>query len=266
MLTRVPLNMLDAGATARPNDEVVYNGQEVETQNPRDPSVVDIHIQSGKFDPETGILTLTQTDDTVLNIGGFMTVHNIGIGPRGATGPRGTPGSPGRNGKDGRPGVPGCTGPKGDIGPMGNPGPPGPTGPRGIPGEAGATGPTGPTGPAGVDGERPVYVSGANASYETITGGRVMQWGRYTAVDPAEFRTLLFPEAFTQEAKPKAIFLQWVNPASNVANKVRLTEFTLGKATLAVNVSMLAQEPDGAGGTRPVPMTGWDFYWFAIGE
>lgn len=265
-LTRVPLSMLDPGDNARPNDDIVYNGQEIESQTPNQTGDTDNVVVRGAFDPETGILNLYRADDSILQIAGFMTIQNIGVGPRGATGPRGAAGPSGRNGKDGRPGIPGCTGPKGDLGPMGPPGPPGPTGSRGLPGPTGPQGVTGPSGAAGIDGERPQLVAGAAGTSESVASGRVMQWGRFTDNTAGQIKQVLFPEAFTATTKPKALILQWVNPASNVADKVRVSSIEAGYATLSVQTSMLAQEPNGSGGTRPVAMTGWDFYWFAIGE
>ena len=266
-LTKVPLSMLDPGDNAQANDEVVFNGDEVEAQNPGSADDTDLFITRGAFDPETGILNLYRVDDAIVQVAGFMTPHNIGVGPRGVTGPSGGKGDSGRNGKDGRPGLPGCTGPKGDLGPSGREGPSGPTGPRGVDGPVGGTGPAGATGPSGVDGERPSLTSGSVASAESIlTTGRIMQWGRHTDADAEEFQEVIFPEAFASAVKPKALIMQWVNPSSNIANKVRVAELQQGKAVLAVNTSLLAQEPDGGGGTQPVPMTGWDFFWFVVGE
>ena len=81
-LTRVPLNMLDPGANAQANDDVVYNGSEIEAQTIEDQDT-NIYVASGEFDPEIGILTLTRSDDTVIQIDGFMTSNNIGIGTPG---------------------------------------------------------------------------------------------------------------------------------------------------------------------------------------
>lgn len=265
-LTRVPLSMLDAGDNARANDDVVFNGEEVEAQPSGTSSELDKYLVQAQFDPETGTLDLVMSDDNIIKVAGFMTVNNIGVGPRGATGPRGAAGPSGRNGKDGRPGIPGCTGPKGDIGPMGPDGPAGPTGPRGLQGAVGPTGPTGPIGLPGADGETPSYITTEAGSSESIMSGRIMQWGRFTDNNPGEMKQIMFPEALVDESKPHSLILQWVNPTSNVAHKVRVQKIEKGYAVLAVNISMLDVEPDGQGGTQPVPMTGWDFYWFLIGE
>lgn len=265
-LTRVPLSMLDAGDNARPNDELMYNGSEVEAQTPGSTDEADNFVTRGEFDPEIGVLNLYRADESIVQVSGFMTVHNIGRGPRGATGPRGSAGPAGRNGKDGRPGGPGCTGPKGDLGPMGPPGPAGPTGPRGIIGPTGPKGDKGDTGPAGLDGERPVLTTTAAGSSESVLSGRVMQWGRFTDNTAGEMKQVMFPEALEDETKPHSFIMQWVNPAGNVAHKVRVQKIEKGFATLAVNISLLDVEPDGQGGTQPVSMTGWDFYWFLVGE
>lgn len=264
-LTRVPLSMLDPGNNARANDDVVYNGTVVEAQTPNASSELDNFVVRGDFDPEIGILNLHRQDNTIIRIPGFMTVHNIGIGPRGATGPAGAPGSTGRNGRDGRHGPPGCTGPKGDVGPIGAPGPAGPTGPRGLPGATGPTGPAGTPGSSGLDGERPEFSSTGIISTEYVSSGRIMQWGRFTSTTPSEMQQVIFPQAI-DPTLPHAFVFNWVNPSSNIANKVRVQNIEAGFARLAVNTSMLDLEPDGAGGTQPVEMTGWDFYWFLIAQ
>tara|TARA_B100000700_G_scaffold101966_1_gene115002 strand:+ start:54109 stop:54885 length:777 start_codon:yes stop_codon:yes gene_type:complete len=258
--------MLDPGDQARPNDDVVFNGREVEAQTPGSAGEDDNFVTRGEFDPEVGVLNLYRADNSIVQVSGFMTVHNIGVGPRGATGPRGAAGPSGRNGRDGRPGVPGCAGPKGDIGPMGPPGPKGPTGPRGIPGPTGPTGPAGEQGNSGFDGETPELTSTEDGSSESVSNGRIMQWGRFTDNQPAEIKQVMFPEALTALDKPKSFVMQWVNPAGNVAYKVRVEKIEQGYAVLAVNKNMIALEPDGAGGTQLVPLTGWDFYWFLLGE
>ena len=265
-LTRVPLSMLDAGDNARPNDDVVFNGDDVEAQTPGASTQLDNFVVRGEFDPEVGVLNLYRLDDSIVQVSGFMTAHNIGIGQKGATGPRGAAGPAGRNGRDGRPGGPGCTGPKGDLGPLGSPGLAGPTGPRGLAGVSTVVGPEGPQGLPGVDGERPIHSTVGPSSAESVSTGRIMQWGRYTDNAEAEMKQILFPEAIDALNKPVSLMLQWVNPSSNIANKVRVQKIENGYAMLAVNTVMLDLEPNGSGGTRPVPMTGWDFYWFLIGE
>jgi hypothetical protein len=265
-LTKTPLDMLDPGPDASTNDELVFNGSTVEAQPPSSGSSADKFVNNASFDPETGILSLNMDDNSVINVNGFMTVGNIGVGPSGATGPSGIGGQKGKNGKDGRQGLPGCTGPKGDPGPLGAAGPIGPTGPRGLSGATGPQGPSGGSGANGVDGERPVYTPGTDGSSETITTGRIVQWGRFTDAISGQIKTLIYPESFTSATRPKSMLMQWVNPASNVANKVRIDNMELGSATLSVIPSLLEEEPDGNGGTQPVVMSGWDFYWFLIGE
>uniref|UniRef100_S5VZR1 Uncharacterized protein n=2 Tax=Pseudomonas phage PaBG TaxID=1335230 RepID=S5VZR1_9CAUD len=62
------------------------------------------------------------------------------------------------------------------------------------------------------------------------------------------------------------MLLQFIDPKSNVKNAVRIDRINKGNAELSVDASMLEQESDGEGGTRPVAATGWDFYWFVIGS
>lgn len=267
-LTRTPLEMLDVGENASANDKLVYNGSQVEAQSTSN-ATGDLHISSGRYDSITGILSLDLSNGTdvvnVINIAGFMTPANVGVGSRGATGPKGPAGNNGRNGIDGRPGERGCQGPKGDRGPQGFTGPAGPTGPQGLQGPQGAPGNTGPQGPAGFNGETPTLVTGTVSSYELVKSGKIISWGRFTDATAGEYKRVLFPEAF-KDNSPKAIIIQWVNPSSNVANKVRITDFTNGYCEFGVNTSLLATEPNGTGGTRPVAATGWDFYWIAVGK
>ena len=266
MLTRAPLAMIDAGPNAQANDTVVFNGTEVEAQTPGGNNSQDLYITQGEFDPLTGVLQLARSDGSILQIDGFMTPGNIGAGPRGPTGPQGLPGVGGRNGKDGANGLPGCTGPKGDQGAIGGQGPTGPTGLRGPTGPQGIIGPTGATGPAGMDGSTPVYSSNATAGSEKLLGSRVMQWGRFTDVTAGSVKTLLLPSALTESPAAHAVgfIMQFINPASNVANKVRVDNIEGGTVTLSVMTSMLALLPDGNGGTTTAPTTGWDFYWYLV--
>lgn len=266
-LTKVPLNMLDPGANAQTNDDVIYNGSEIDLQPVETRETRDVYVEYGEFDPEIGILLLTRTDGTVIQIPGFMTSNNIGRGEPGLQGPKGAQGVAGRNGKDGRPGIPGCTGPKGDQGPAGPPGPAGPTGPRGLTGATGPTGPIGPTGPAGTDGATPELRTAPGASSEKVAAsGRVMQWGRFTDAAAGAVKYVDFPSPLTDLTKPHSFIIQWINPLSNVANKVRVASIETNRATLIVEESMLDTESDGAGGTRPVAKTGWDFYWMLMGQ
>lgn len=267
-LTRTPLDMLDVGDNARPNDKLIFNGVQVEAQSTGN-TIDDLYINGGNYDSETGTLSLFLTDGqdvvNVINISGFMTPANIGIGARGATGPKGPAGQNGRNGIDGIPGEQGCQGPKGDRGPQGVTGPAGPTGPIGPMGPTGPSGNSGPAGPAGLNGETPILITGTNSSYEKVSNDRVLSWGRFKDTTPGEFKRVIFPEAFSDNT-PKSIVLQWVNAASNVANKVYISDFAKGYCEFGVTKSLLATEPNGSGGTQQVAMTGWDFYWIAIGR
>jgi hypothetical protein len=125
-------------------------------------------VKAAEFDRETGLLRITNSDNSVILVPGLLTAANIGIGATGPTGPQGDKGVNGRDGKDGRDGAQGCIGPKGDVGPagpaggyggIGPRGPVGPTGPQGaqgLPGEkgdVGVTGPQGATGPQGLAGQ-----------------------------------------------------------------------------------------------------------------
>lgn len=164
-LTKISPSMI---STARSTPGAVLKDTGVEFEPSRDETAPQSGVKSAVYDKETGVFTITNTDNTVIRSEGFPTVNNIGVGATGPTGPEGAQGTNGRNGKDGRDGPMGCIGPKGDVGPagpaggyggIGPRGPVGPTGPQGaqgLPGGIGgpgATGPAGPIGPQGTPGQ-----------------------------------------------------------------------------------------------------------------
>lgn len=164
-LTRLPSSMISTqnsgiGKILRDTGEVFEPSEERKNATGT--------LKAAEYDRETGLLKLTNSDNSVILVPGLLTAANIGIGATGPTGPQGDKGVNGRDGKDGRDGAIGCIGPKGDVGPagpaggyggIGPRGPVGPTGPQGaggLPGEKGeigATGPQGPTGPQGLAGQ-----------------------------------------------------------------------------------------------------------------
>lgn len=160
-LTKISPSMI---STARSVPGSVLKDTGVEFEPSRDEIAPQSGVKSAVYDKETGVFTITNTDNTVIRSEGFPTVNNIGVGATGPTGPEGAQGLNGRNGKDGRDGPMGCIGPKGDVGPagpaggyggIGPRGPVGPTGPQGaqgLPGGIGGLGPTGPAGPIGPQG------------------------------------------------------------------------------------------------------------------
>lgn len=251
-LTRVPLSMVDAGQNANPDEVVAFNGQTL-TMESLDQALSDVYVSGGTFDAEIGVLTLSRTDGSLLQVSGFMTSSNIGVGPTGPRGPAGDPGKAGRNGRDGLPGAQGCQGAKGDYGPIGPTGPTGPIGPIGPTGVQGPTGPVGPIGQPGLDGASPLFYRATTGSYETIQNGRTMQWGRFTSATPTTIRQVLFNLEFTVECT--AFFIEWVDPNnSNVAGHTRITSLNKGYVEI---------QTVGIAGANA---TGWDFFWLAIGE
>lgn len=148
-LTKVPLQML--AAVGRPNSDVRFNGLNV-VVTPQQEDENDYGISGGTFDATSGTLTLTLRNGAALELQGFMTQGEIGVGPAGPQGAAGRDGRDGLNGIDGDQGSTGCQGPAG---------PPGRQGPRGEQGLQGSTGPkgaTGPTGPDGKDGTVQIWV------------------------------------------------------------------------------------------------------------
>lgn len=107
---------------------------------------------SGNFDRLSGTLVINIPNVGKLQVSGFTTVNDIGLGPRGEEGEDGRDGIDGLSGSDGGRGADGC------IGPRGNEGLPGKVGVRGPRGAIGPTGNTGNTGPAGKDGVMAVFI------------------------------------------------------------------------------------------------------------
>lgn len=252
-LTRVPLFMVDAGEDAELGDTVTHDGQELTAQQPEDLNS-DRYVGNGSFDSDTGTLTLSLVNKNgdpagTLNIPGFMTPSNIGIGPAGATGPKGDAGIPGRDGKDGRPGDPGCQGPKGDRGQRGPTGPIGPSG-TGAPGPTGPVGPAGPPGPKGDPGETFALTVSTEGSVEMSLNGRKSQWGLIDSTDNTTTFKVMFPHTF--DSVPTYIDIQWVDPAtSNVANKTRISNVQRGYFEMSVIAALMS-------GEEP---TGWHFFY-----
>lgn len=151
-LTRTPLSMLEARGV--PNSDVRYDGFEVKTQE--DQNMNNTGVISGKFNDVTGTLSLTLVNGQSVEIRGFMTPGDIGVGPSGPQGIGGVDGADGLLGEDGLQGPPGCQGPPG------TPGVTGPQGEMGAQGEAGPPGATGPTGPKGDDGQVDIYIQTAD--------------------------------------------------------------------------------------------------------
>lgn len=151
-LTKTPLSLLQARGA--PNSDVRFSGSEVVTE--ADQNINNAGIASANYDSQTGTLTLNLVNGSKMQITGFMTAGDIGVGPAGPQGNSGSNGADGLIGEAGERGVSGCAGPAGAPGATGPKGEMGPQGPEGPPG------PTGPQGPAGKDGKVDVYIQTAD--------------------------------------------------------------------------------------------------------
>lgn len=249
-LNRVPLEMVRAGANAQAADQVIFNGVALETQNPRQ-AIVDIHVIAARYDVETGTLVLVNNDGSQLSVGGFLTNGNIGRGPKGEPGIQGRPGMNGLHGRDGVNGERGCQGPRGFPGLDGPEGPPGPRGAQGAPGLPGTQGEKGDKGDRGTDGVSPTFHIGDVASYMFFgDSGPGEMWGRFTDNTPGMQKQMQLP--YTIPANRRAVLtLQWINPAANVAHKVKVTSVTGNTAIFDVVPALL----------NGLEASGWDFYW-----
>lgn len=140
--------MLDARGI--PNSDVRFDGRSV-VLNPEE-NTNNLGVVGGYFDDATGFLTLTLVNGNKIEVGGFMTQGNVGVGQPGPQGLSGADGTDGLIGKDGDTGFTGCAGPAGAQGAQG------PQGPKGDRGPTGPAGPTGPIGDPGLDGFVQVFI------------------------------------------------------------------------------------------------------------
>lgn len=144
-LTRLPLSMVRPPTIA---GGVVAQGQSLTI----DPSTIDLSQLSGFYDRTQGILTLNIPSVGKINIAGFPTSADIGVGRQGQSGRDGTAGVDGLIGETGNKGLQGCRGPEGPQGRQGE------RGPRGLRGEQGEQGIQGIQGNDGADGRVLVFI------------------------------------------------------------------------------------------------------------
>jgi len=146
MLTRPPLNAIDAGAES---GDVTSNALNLQVESIDDSIATEL---GAKYDSVNGSLVISFPGYPHLRINGFMTPIHIKEGRQGKPGYEGREGIEGTIGSDGEQGQQGCLGPEG---PQGRPGQ---RGPRGQMGSQGEIGPTGPDGAKGEPGEFLVYI------------------------------------------------------------------------------------------------------------
>lgn len=147
-LTKTPLSMLESKGS--PGSDVQFDGKSVvavEEENVNNSGVL-----GGSFDDASGTLTLSLVNGETIQVSGFMTQGDIGVGDSGAQGISGVDGTDGLLGGDGEQGSTGC------AGPAGTPGATGPGGAVGPQGNEGPVGPEGREGVAGIDGAVDVYI------------------------------------------------------------------------------------------------------------
>lgn len=100
-LTRVPLKMIGPqGSPAMTSVSTV----------PRAEDTNDHWLTSGTYDSIAGCLTLVLRNGARLELDGFITTGDIGVGHSGTTGPAGRDGRDGLNGVDGEKVASGCQG------------------------------------------------------------------------------------------------------------------------------------------------------------
>lgn len=157
-LTKIPLSLLKA--RGQPDSDVRFDGSQIITQ--KESQTSNYGVLNGSYDSIHGRLTLNLANGQTLEIEGFPTQGDIGIGPPGPEGRAGQDGADGLFGQDGLQGPQGCAGPQG---------PQGPTGPRGYPGIQGLQGEQGPTGPKGdpgADGKVRIFIQAEDPASNSI--------------------------------------------------------------------------------------------------
>lgn len=145
MITHVPLTLIRPSSVA---GNVVAQGNSLGI----DPAPEAITNLQGYFDATQGILTLDLPTIGRLNISGFPTSSDVGVGRQGPSGRDGTAGVDGLIGEAGTKGTQGCRGPEGPQGRQGE------RGPRGLVGARGEQGIQGPQGNDGRDGRVLIFI------------------------------------------------------------------------------------------------------------
>lgn len=133
MVTQVPLALINPGTVA---GNLSASGNSVKV----DPVVQNINILKGFYDSTQGILTLEIPTIGKINVTGFPTKSDVGVGRQGPSGRDGSAGIDGLIGEAGTKGSLGCRGPEGPQGRQGERGPRGLVGPQGQQGIQGIQG------------------------------------------------------------------------------------------------------------------------------
>lgn len=137
-----------------PGSDVRYDGKSI-VLSPEE-NTNNLGVAGGYFDDATGVLTLTLVNGQTVEISGFMTQGNVGVGQSGPQGLSGADGTDGLIGSNGETGFTGCAGPAGAQGAQG------PQGPKGDTGPTGPKGATGPQGEPGEDGFVQIFIQTAD--------------------------------------------------------------------------------------------------------
>jgi hypothetical protein len=132
-ITQIPLDLISPGAVS---GVLSAAGNSVHVT----PSSNDVNELRGFYDPSQGILTLSIPNIGKINIAGFPTKSDVGVGRQGPSGRDGSAGIDGLIGEAGTKGSLGCRGPEGPQGRQGERGPRGLVGPQGQQGIQGIQG------------------------------------------------------------------------------------------------------------------------------
>lgn len=271
-LVKLPPSMISGGIAPAGHTLGKDTANSVSFIDPSDANENSGGIQAN-FDPLNGVLSLSLSDGSSLNVEGFPTMDQLKQGREGKQGLRGLQGTPGQGGRDGRDGGEGCPGPKGDQGRPGTTGPTGPLGPAGDTGIPGPLGPTGPMGPPGRDaiideytvsqildpltGE-PVENAWIGSNWDKNTG-RLHNMGR--ALQPAHRDTIhvVFNEPFINRCT--SLNITFLDVATNQAQTYAI--YHLDHISGAAENFLLGGFTLKSKGTN---LTSWDFFFSADGD
>ena len=252
-LTKPPIRLIDTPPLTVIGSKVVYEDNRLVLKEVIEGEEAAL-IEDGKYDKNTGTLTLVMEGDRVLAIGGFPTIANMS---KGSIGMRGATGSDGLNGINGDDGRVGDIGPRGVLGDQGKQGATGNTGATGLVGIVGATGPVGATGLDGAQGDSGIggsFTCTENGGIEfNYTSGLVRQWGSHSSGNLTQAIEIPFHKAYEGDLERINLQLTFLDASSTQATTYRITEVNRGGFVIAVDELLPLK-------------SNWNFNWESVGD
>lgn len=198
------------------------------------------------FNKRTGTLNFIRHNGEVVEVSGFLTLGQMGEGPRGDKGPRGKKGRDGRIGRDGKKGKTGCEGPIGPTGEAGNKGLDGNDGETGVTGYMGCPGPIGLRGDTGEDGDVGNMGPVGPAGPSCIVGERGIQ-----GIKPAE-------TVYYGENAPDSNYFLWARPSGTALPSPIVEAEPMSGQVTDVSVRLAHVTDDSYGGNAILSLTNFE--------